>query len=70
MEGHKTQTACLQALQLCERFGEVAEAEQHHPDLHLTVRPAALLLPWTHSSASVHFQRALRSWISPLPRDV
>lgn len=26
----------LQALELCDRIGEVAEAEGHHPDLHLT----------------------------------
>ena len=44
----KTQVATVQALQLCERFGEVAEAEQHHPDLHLTVRPATLLSPSSH----------------------
>lgn len=28
---------CLQALELCGRFAEVAEAEGHHPDLHITV---------------------------------
>ena len=26
-----------QALELCQRFGEVAEQEGHHPDLHLQV---------------------------------
>lgn len=26
----------VQALKLCNQIGEVAEAEQHHPDLHLT----------------------------------
>ena len=31
-------TACpSQALELCQRFGEVAEQEGHHPDLHLQV---------------------------------
>ncbi|EIE23022.1 transcriptional coactivator/pterin dehydratase, partial [Coccomyxa subellipsoidea C-169] len=26
----------VKALELCNRFGEVAEAEGHHPDLHIT----------------------------------
>lgn len=26
----------LKALELCDRIGEVAEGEGHHPDLHLT----------------------------------
>ncbi|KAK9903459.1 hypothetical protein WJX75_006181 [Coccomyxa subellipsoidea] len=28
----------VKALELCNRFGEVAEAEGHHPDLHITVK--------------------------------
>lgn len=27
----------LQALELCKRFGSIAEEENHHPDLHITV---------------------------------
>ena len=26
----------LKALELCDRIGEVAESEGHHPDLHVT----------------------------------
>lgn len=30
-------TPVLQALELCRRFGTIAEEEGHHPDLHITV---------------------------------
>ena len=33
---------CLQALELCGRFAQVAEAEGHHPDLHITVHYSQL----------------------------
>ncbi|KAK9833260.1 hypothetical protein WJX81_000625 [Elliptochloris bilobata] len=39
----------VKALQLCERFGEVAEAEQHHPDLHLTNWNRLRVELWTHA---------------------
>lgn len=35
----------MQALELCNRFGEVAEQEQHHPDLHITVRVLYFYVP-------------------------
>jgi 4a-hydroxytetrahydrobiopterin dehydratase len=37
------------ALEFFQRVGEVAEAEQHHPDLHLTGYRNVAIEIWTHA---------------------
>lgn len=39
----------LAALELSRRFGEVAEREGHHPDVHITGWNRLKLVLWTHS---------------------
>ena len=39
----------LAALELSRRFGEVAEHEGHHPDVHITGWNRLKLVLWTHS---------------------
>lgn len=39
----------VKALELCNRFGEVAEQEQHHPDLHITGWNNVEANVWTHA---------------------
>jgi 4a-hydroxytetrahydrobiopterin dehydratase len=39
----------MKALELCSRVAEVAEAEGHHPDLHLTGWNNLTLELWTHA---------------------
>jgi len=39
----------LKALELCDKFGEVAEQEQHHPDLHVTGWNRVEAKLWTHA---------------------
>ncbi|KAK9805580.1 hypothetical protein WJX72_006206 [[Myrmecia] bisecta] len=47
----------VKALELCERIGEVAETEGHHPDLHVTGwnKPAVEL--WTHARVELPCQQ-------------
>ncbi|KFM25051.1 Putative pterin-4-alpha-carbinolamine dehydratase [Auxenochlorella protothecoides] len=39
----------LKALELCDRIAEVAEAEGHHPDVHVTGWNRLAVELWTHS---------------------
>lgn len=39
----------VQAITLFDRVAEVAEAEQHHPDLHLTNYRIVSIEIWTHA---------------------
>lgn len=39
----------LKALALCDRIAEVAEAEGHHPDIHITGWNRVALELWTHA---------------------
>lgn len=39
----------IKGLQLCQRIGEVAEAEGHHPDLHLVGWNNLTVEIWTHA---------------------
>ncbi|KAL3145622.1 hypothetical protein ABBQ32_003167 [Trebouxia sp. C0010 RCD-2024] len=39
----------VKALELCKRFGGIAEQENHHPDLHITGWNQVLVEVWTHA---------------------
>ncbi|DBB07159.1 TPA: hypothetical protein ACH3X1_011730 [Trebouxia sp. C0004] len=39
----------VKALDLCKRLGNVAEAEDHHPDLHVTGWNHVVVDVWTHA---------------------
>jgi 4a-hydroxytetrahydrobiopterin dehydratase len=39
----------VKALELCNKIGEVAEAEGHHPDLHITGWNNLMVEIWTHA---------------------
>lgn len=43
----------MQALELFQRVGEVAEAEQHHPDLHLEGWNNCTIDLWTHARSGL-----------------
>jgi 4a-hydroxytetrahydrobiopterin dehydratase len=40
-------------LELCRRFGDVAEAEGHHPDLHLESWNQVRVEVWTHAAGGL-----------------